>query len=83
LEGRSPLPTPPFERALIFLMGFFNRGGSTLDEARECMQNVAAQYNKADPLSDFIVASGRAAYRDGGDQHLIACHDAAIRTANL
>jgi hypothetical protein len=42
LEGRPSLLTPPYERALLFLMAFFHRGGSALDEARERMQNVAA-----------------------------------------
>ncbi len=81
LEGRPTLPTPAYERALICLLGFFCRGGSSLDDARVRTNKIDRKYNSADALCDRIIAYGREAHSTGGDRYLIASHKAAMMVA--
>jgi hypothetical protein len=80
LENRPPLPTDIFSRASLYAIAFFTKSrGMTFLDARERVSSTETLYNEASGLFDAILEIGRAAYRDGGDQHLIDCHAAAVR----
>jgi hypothetical protein len=80
LENRPPLPTDSVRRANLYAIAFFTKSqGMTFLDARERVNRTEALYNQASELFDAILETGRAAYRDGGDQHLIDCHAAAVR----
>jgi hypothetical protein len=80
LENRPPLPSAIFSRASLYAIAFFTKSqGMTFLDARERVNRTEALYNESSDLFDEILEIGREAYRDGGEDHLIDCHAAAVR----
>jgi hypothetical protein len=81
VERSPPLPTEPFDRVAIHLLGhFMNAEEKTLDEAREKVLRTEALYNEANQLFDRVVEMGREAYRTSRTDLLIECHKAACQS---
>ena len=77
-ENGPPLPTEPFERVNIHLLGhFIGNEDATLDEAREKVHRTTAIRDDANPTFDWVFDMGRQAYRTSDVNLLVECHRAA------
>jgi hypothetical protein len=82
-DGPS-FPTNGYDRVLSLLMFYLHEErGFPLDYARVMALGTQKLFNSADELFDGIAKHGRAAYRNGGDQHFVnivlALHQNGVR----